>query len=137
LLGATPSAAKPVEYVRVCDIYGVGWYYIPGTATCFNVATGETREETENGTAHGQSGSAAQVQQLFEGVALGLALPTPVVAPGDRFAISASWGQFEGSHALGFGAALRLGDGVTLNASVGVGLGQGTVGSSIGIDINW
>jgi hypothetical protein len=25
---------EPVEYVRVCDAYGNGWFYIPGTETC-------------------------------------------------------------------------------------------------------
>ncbi len=26
--------AEPVEYVRICDAYGKGWFYIPGTETC-------------------------------------------------------------------------------------------------------
>src|SRR5690606_7468889 len=25
---------EPVEYVRVCDVYGAGFFYIPGTETC-------------------------------------------------------------------------------------------------------
>jgi hypothetical protein len=25
---------EPVEYVRICDAYGSGWFYIPGTETC-------------------------------------------------------------------------------------------------------
>src|SRR5688500_15029573 len=25
---------EPMEYVRICDTYGVGFYYIPGTETC-------------------------------------------------------------------------------------------------------
>lgn len=28
---------EPVEYVRVCDVYGPGFYYIPGTETCLRV----------------------------------------------------------------------------------------------------
>src|SRR5215813_12254177 len=28
---------EPVEYVRVCDAYGAGFYYIPGTETCLKV----------------------------------------------------------------------------------------------------
>jgi opacity protein-like surface antigen len=28
---------EPVEYVRVCDVYGVGYYYIPGTETCLRI----------------------------------------------------------------------------------------------------
>jgi hypothetical protein len=29
---------EPVEYVRVCDIYGSGFYYIPGTETCLQIS---------------------------------------------------------------------------------------------------
>ncbi len=28
---------EPVEYVRVCDVYGTGFYYMPGTETCLKV----------------------------------------------------------------------------------------------------
>ena len=29
---------EPVEYVRVCDMYGAGFFYIPGTETCLQVS---------------------------------------------------------------------------------------------------
>jgi len=29
---------EPVDYVRVCDVYGAGFYYIPGTETCLKVS---------------------------------------------------------------------------------------------------
>ena len=32
-----PAKAKAVEYVKVCDAYGAGFYYIPGTDTCLKV----------------------------------------------------------------------------------------------------
>ncbi len=28
---------EPVEYVRVCDVYGPGFFYIPGTETCLKI----------------------------------------------------------------------------------------------------
>lgn len=28
---------EPVEYVRVCDIYGAGYFYLPGTETCLKI----------------------------------------------------------------------------------------------------
>jgi len=28
---------EPVEYVRVCDVYGAGYFYIPGTETCLKI----------------------------------------------------------------------------------------------------
>jgi len=32
-----PIKAKPVEYVKVCSIYGAGFFYIPGTDTCIKI----------------------------------------------------------------------------------------------------
>src|SRR5262245_50373574 len=32
-----PIKAKPVEYVRVCSLYGAGFWYIPGTDTCLKI----------------------------------------------------------------------------------------------------
>ena len=29
---------EPVEYVRVCDVYGAGFFYIPGTETCLRIS---------------------------------------------------------------------------------------------------
>lgn len=29
---------EPVEYVRVCDTYGAGYFYIPGTETCLSIS---------------------------------------------------------------------------------------------------
>ena len=29
-----PVKAKPVEYVKVCSLYGAGFYYMPGTDLC-------------------------------------------------------------------------------------------------------
>ena len=28
---------EPVEYVKVCDAYGAGFFYIPGTETCLKI----------------------------------------------------------------------------------------------------
>ncbi|WP_395447559.1 porin [Aminobacter sp. UC22_36] len=28
---------EPMEYVRICDVYGAGFYYIPGTETCLKI----------------------------------------------------------------------------------------------------
>ena len=32
-----PVKAKAVEYVKVCSLYGAGFYYIPGTDTCLKI----------------------------------------------------------------------------------------------------
>ncbi len=46
----SPAPAAAVEYVKICDIYGAGFYYIPGTDTCLNVARNDARQSTEGGT---------------------------------------------------------------------------------------
>ena len=33
-----PVKAKPVEYVKICSVYGPGFYYIPGTDTCIKLS---------------------------------------------------------------------------------------------------
>jgi Porin subfamily len=32
-----PVKAKPVQYVKICSLYGDGFYYIPGTDTCLKL----------------------------------------------------------------------------------------------------
>jgi hypothetical protein len=41
--------AQPVEYVKICSLYGSGFFYLPGTDTCVNFTTNDAREETEGG----------------------------------------------------------------------------------------
>src|SRR5947199_79117 len=60
-----PVKAKAVEYVRICSLYGAGFFYIPGTDTCIklggylraevaantnSVYTGNTSDAVANGT---------------------------------------------------------------------------------------
>lgn len=40
-----PVKAKAVEYVRICSLYGAGFYYIPGTDTCIKLG-GYLRADT-------------------------------------------------------------------------------------------
>ncbi|MBI3704374.1 MAG: porin [Rhizobiales bacterium] len=32
-----PVKAKPVQYVKICSLYGAGFYYVPGTDTCLKI----------------------------------------------------------------------------------------------------
>src|SRR6187431_47999 len=34
-----PVKAKAVEYVKICSLYGAGFYYIPGTDTCIKLGS--------------------------------------------------------------------------------------------------
>jgi len=47
-----PVKAKPVQYVKICSLYGAGFYYIPGTDTCLKVG-GFVRAELNVNTASG------------------------------------------------------------------------------------
>jgi hypothetical protein len=44
-LAADLPTVEPVEYVRICDAFGAGFYYIPGTDTCLKVG-GYVRAES-------------------------------------------------------------------------------------------
>ncbi|TGQ56890.1 porin [Mesorhizobium sp. M1C.F.Ca.ET.193.01.1.1] len=33
----TVAEPEPAEYVKICDVYGAGYFYIPGTETCLRV----------------------------------------------------------------------------------------------------
>jgi Porin subfamily len=46
------SYAEPVDYVRVCDAFGAGFYYIPGTDTCLRIG-GYVRFQVEYGSENG------------------------------------------------------------------------------------
>jgi hypothetical protein len=48
-----PMKAKAVEYVKICSLYGAGFYYIPGTDTCIKLGGAIRLETTLNGQASG------------------------------------------------------------------------------------
>ena len=41
-----PVKAKPVEYVKICSLYGAGFYYMPGTDLCIKIGGWVRAEET-------------------------------------------------------------------------------------------
>src|SRR3954468_3930076 len=49
-----PVKAKAVEYVRICSLYGAGFFYIPGTDTCIKLGGYLRVDTTFNGSIHGQ-----------------------------------------------------------------------------------
>jgi hypothetical protein len=65
-----PVKAKAVEYVRVCSLYGAGFWYIPGTDTCIKIG-GYLRVDTtfNGGGTYGQpawSGDSGQRNRYFD-----------------------------------------------------------------------
>src|SRR5262245_35279486 len=47
-----PVKAKPVQYVKICSLYGDGFYYIPGTDTCLKLG-GYLRVQAEYNAGNG------------------------------------------------------------------------------------
>ena len=62
-----PVKAKPVQYVKICSLYGAGFYYIPGTDMCIKVggwtrvydAWGDNGNSTNGALATGQNSTRA------------------------------------------------------------------------------
>ncbi len=48
-----PVKAKAVEYVRICSLYGAGFFYIPGTDTCIKLGGYLRVDTTFNGNVYG------------------------------------------------------------------------------------
>jgi hypothetical protein len=61
------AKAKPVEYVKVCSVYGAGFYYIPGTDTCLKIGGFARAEWNFNaGGSHGPYISGANARNTRE-----------------------------------------------------------------------
>ena len=43
-----PVKARPVQYVKICSLYGAGFYYMPGTDMCLKIG-GWVRAEVSYG----------------------------------------------------------------------------------------
>jgi hypothetical protein len=130
---AAPGSASAVEYVKICSVYGEGWFYIPGSDHCVKAETGEVRWESEDGTQHSTIES---VTQTNEGVSISLSLPGATIDPGKTFGVGVNVGAFGGEGAVGLSGSIKATDGLTLNGGVGVGT-QGDVGGRAGVNFSW
>src|SRR3982074_2679796 len=58
-----PVKAKAVEYVRICSLYGAGFFYIPGTDTCIKLGGYLRVDTTFNGGVYDQPGWSGDLGQ--------------------------------------------------------------------------
>jgi hypothetical protein len=58
-----PVKAKAVEYVRICSLYGAGFFYIPGTDTCIKLGGYVRVDTTFNGSIQDQPAWSADLGQ--------------------------------------------------------------------------
>ena len=64
-----PVKAKAVEYVKVCSLYGAGFFYIPGTDTCIKLGGYLRADTTFNGGIYNQpawNGDIGQRNRYFD-----------------------------------------------------------------------
>jgi hypothetical protein len=113
---ATPSCAQ-VEYVKVCSLYGAGFFYIPGTDTCVSAQQ----------IADNQFAIARLMTRAATGSAMAASLVRPFLTDYTNFAISTHWAVFDGQHAVGFSGLMRLWGNLALSAGFAVGLDRGNL----------
>ena len=115
----TPTHAAPVEYVKICSLYGAGFFYIPGTDTCLN-ANQILQNEYDIARARTRSST---------GTAMSASLVAPWLPTGTNYAISNHWAGFDGQHAFGTSGLVRISGNLVFSAGFAVGLDQGRLGT--------
>jgi hypothetical protein len=113
MTNAQNSAA--VEYVKICSLYGDGFFYIPGTDTCVN-----TRQIVAD-----QFAIARGLTRAATGTAMAASLVNPFLPDGTNYAISNHWATFDGQHAVGFAGLMRLNGNLAFSAGAAFGLDRG------------
>ena len=112
---ATPGHAAPVEYVKICSLFGANFFYIPGTDTCTNASQSVTNQF---GIARANTFSAT-------GTAMAASLVAPWLPTGTNYAVSSHWAGFDGQNAVGFSGLMRLSGNFVLSAGFAAGLDNG------------
>ena len=85
---------EPVDYVQICDLYGDGFFYIPGTNTCLEIsgfARFEARFNADDAPGDAFNGSPFALAFPTQGVVVNPINGLPVVLEGDtdRFSLGA------------------------------------------------
>jgi hypothetical protein len=112
---ATPSHAQ--QFVKICSLYGAGFFYIPGTDTCVNAQQ----------TVDTQFAIARFMTRAATGSAMAASLVRPYLTDYTNFAISTHWAVFDGQHALGFSGLMRISGNLALSAGIAFGLDRGNL----------
>jgi porin-like protein len=113
---ATPSHAQ-VEFVKVCSLYGAGFFYIPGTDTCTNA-----QQIVDN-----QFAIARATTYAATGTAMAASLVAPYLPTGTNFAVSGHWAAFDGQNAAGISGLMRLSGNFVLSVGFAAGLDRGNL----------
>jgi len=114
-LAVTPAQAQPVEYVRICSIYGATFFYIPGTDTCVSASQ----------IVDAQFAIARAATRAATGTAMAASLVNPFLPDGTNFAVSMHWAGYDGQHALGVSGLMRLWGNLSFSMGFAAGLDRG------------
>ncbi len=121
--------AAPVAYVRICDAYGAGFFYIPGTDTCLKVGGLALFEARIFNTPY-SIGAGFLSAAAPGGLAAGLG-PLPFVTPGGGTTLATAYRNARERDNYGLGALGR----VELDARTAT--GYGTLRAFIRIDSSY
>lgn len=77
------------------------------------------------------------IYEANEGVAMALAMESPVIPAGASFALSGGVGHFKGRTSLAMAVSAAVGEMSSLSAGVGVGARSGNVGARAGFQVAW
>ncbi|WP_431202659.1 porin [Bradyrhizobium betae] len=117
---AAPSHAAPVEYVKICSLYGAGFFYIPGTDTCSNA----------NQIMTNQFDLARAQTRASTGTAMAASLVAPWLPTGTNYAVSTHWATYDGQHAAGFSGLMRVSGNFVFSGGFSLGLDKGSLTSN-------
>ena len=94
-----PVKAKAVEYVKVCSVYGAGFFYIPGTDVCIKLGGYQRIDTTFNGAVYalpayfGDLGQGNRYRDYFVGRSrLGLTVDTRTAT---EYGVVRTFGSFD------------------------------------------
>jgi autotransporter adhesin len=77
------------------------------------------------------------IREANEGVAMALAMDTPNVPAGARFAMSGGVGNFKGRTALAAAISAAVGERASVSAGIGYGFRSKDVGTRAGFQVAW
>jgi porin-like protein len=112
---ATPSHAQ--LDVKICSLYGAGFFYIPGTDTCT-----QAQQIVDN-----QFAIARATTYAATGTAMAASLVAPYLPTGTNFAVSGHWAAFDGQNAAGVSGLMRLSGNFVFSAGFAAGLDRGNL----------
>jgi hypothetical protein len=141
------AAAQDDEFVRICDAFGTGFFFIPGTDACIraDLPLDNAERIAELEEFFGPAGSLTtqlrefeqDIEESKEGTALAIALENPFLPDGKNFAVTTNYGTFDGEHSLGMAGVAQIDDTFGVSGGLGVGLLQGGVAGRVGFQASW